>query len=109
AESTLLSLQNNIGGDFVKARQIQVMAKRENQTIALEKFKELTQARNLVPWPIDVAMRTLDVAGWKEPAEKILRAAMNEPDWNTYLAWLFASIWNPNLANDLPDRIGAID
>src|SRR5258706_239803 len=34
---------------------------------------------------------------------------MKEPNWDTHLAWLFASMWNPNKANDLPDRIAAID
>lgn len=109
AEATLLSLQQNIVGDFVKARQIQFQAKRENQAITLEKFKELCVARFPNAIPLDLAMRALDIAGWKAQGEQILRDAMKEPNWNTHLALLFAERWNPNLANDLPDRIAALD
>jgi tetratricopeptide (TPR) repeat protein len=109
AESTLLSLQQSIGGDFVKARQVQFNAKRESQTIALEKFRELCYAKNPSTWPLDVAVRALDIAGWKEPAEQILRDAMKMPNWDTHLAFLYATWWNPSKSNDLPDRIAVIE
>lgn len=109
AESTLLSLQQNLVGEFVKARQIQFQAKKENQTIALEKFKELCASRSLNTQPLDMAMRALDVAGWKEQGEQLIKEAMREPSWNLHLAVLYASRWNPNLANDLPDRIAVLD
>src|SRR5260370_816436 len=109
AEATLLSLQQNIGGDFVKARHVQFNAKRESQAITLEKFKELCYAKNPSTWPLDAAVRALDIAGWKEPAEQILQDAMKPPNWDEHLAFLYAGWWNPNKANDLPDRIAVIE
>jgi tetratricopeptide (TPR) repeat protein len=116
AEATLLSLAQNIGGDFVKARQVQYYAKRENQTLALKKFKELASPSPLAlrhlprtTWPLDIALRALDIAGWREPAEQILLGAMKAPCWDTYLALLYARMWNPNKPNDLPDRIDVIE
>src|SRR5262249_51125656 len=76
---------------------------------ALDVFRDECLSTFPDPPQLDMAMRALDLAGWKEPAEKILREAMEKPNWNTHLALLFASWWNPNLANDLPDRIAALD
>src|SRR5204863_5106289 len=48
-------------------------------------------------------------AEWKAQAEEIVRDAMQQPQWPTDLAIAYASAWNPTKANDLPDRIAAID
>jgi cellulose synthase operon protein C len=109
AETTLLSMKQSIAGDFVDARQVQLHAKRENKSTSLEIFKELCTGTYSTPQAMDMAMRALDVASWKSEAEAIIRDAMQKPNWHTHLALMFASYWNPNLANDLPDRIAAID
>ncbi len=109
AETTLLSIQQNIVGDFVKARQVQFHARRENQTIALEIFKNLCTSTFPQPQPMDMAMRALDRAGWKRQAEQIVLDAMQKPNWHTHLAVMFAARWNPTLASDLPDRVAALD
>lgn len=109
AEATLLSLQQNIVGDYVKARLVQLQAKRENQAIALDIFKGLCTTPFPVPPAMDLAMRALDMTSWKEQAEQILKDAMKEKNWNLHVAQLFAERWNPNAANDLPERIAAID
>jgi tetratricopeptide (TPR) repeat protein len=41
AEATLLSMQQNQIGDFVKARQVQFQCKKENQSLAIDKFRDL--------------------------------------------------------------------
>ena len=109
AEATLLTIQQNMVGDFVKARQVQFQAKRENQSIALDLFRNLCTTGFPNPQPLDMAMRALDQAGWKKQAEDILRDEMQKPNWNTHLALMYAAQWNPTLANDLPDRIAALD
>ncbi len=109
AEITLASMQKSIGGDAVKARQVQMLLKRENADLAIEKFKELCATRSPVTMPLDLAMRAFDIANARERAENVLRAAMEQPNWNIHLALLFAERWNPNLPNDLPERIAVID
>lgn len=109
AEATLATIEQSMAGDFVKARQIQFNAKRGNKEVCLEKFGQLVTSRNTQTWPLDVSLRALDLAGWKEPAEQMLREEMKKPQWNVHLAYLYATSWNPNQANDLPDRIAVID
>lgn len=109
AEATLATIQTNITGDGVKARQIQMLLKRENKDAAIEKLKELCATRSPFTMPLDLALRAFDVASAREPAEKVLREAMEQPNWNTHLALLYAGRWNPNLPNDLPERIAVID
>lgn len=109
AEATLLTMQQSVVGDFVRARQVQFHGKRENQSIALALFKRLCTSAFTQPQALDMAMRALDMAGWKKEAEEVLRDAMQKPNWNTHLALMFAAHWNPTLANDLPDRIAVLD
>lgn len=109
AEATLLSMQENIAGTHVGARPIQFHARRGNQETALRLFKDLCNGTFPPPNSLETAMRALDLAGWKGQAEEIVGDAMQAPQWNIQLAILYASYWNPNQANDLPDRIAAID
>jgi tetratricopeptide (TPR) repeat protein len=116
AEATLLSLQQNIGGDHVRSRQVLYHTRshaeraiEEDKKIALETFRSMCAAKATQSAALDFAMRALDAAGWKEPAEAILLEAMRAEDWNTHLAVLYAERWNPNLTNDLPDRVAALD
>jgi tetratricopeptide (TPR) repeat protein len=109
AEATLLSMQENITGDQVKARQIYIHTKSDNQELALEIFRTICITPFLDTLAVDYGMRSFDIATWKEPAERILLDAMKEPRFPLHLALVYAERWNPNLANDLPDRIAAID
>ncbi len=109
AEATLLSLQQNIVGDYVKARQVQFQAKKENQAIALDVFKAMCASPYPIPPALDIAMRALDMGNCKEKGEEILKEAMKQPNWNLHVALLYAERWNPNAANDLPERIAVID
>jgi cellulose synthase operon protein C len=109
AEATLQSMQKCLFAGFVPGRQVQFHAKRGNQATALDVFK--VECTSIFPLTdqLDMAMRALDVAGWRSEAEAIVRDAMQQPNWHTHLALMYAANWNPNLANDLPDRIAAID
>ena len=109
AEATLATMQQNISGDAVKARQIQMLLKCENQTPALEKWEALCATHSPFTDSLDLAMRAFDLAEAREPAEKVLREAMERPNWNLHLAILYAGRWNPNLPNDLPERIAVVD
>ncbi|MBI1831544.1 MAG: tetratricopeptide repeat protein, partial [Planctomycetes bacterium] len=109
ADATMTVMQQSIAGDFVKARQIQLAGKKDGKELALEKFKHLVLSRNPSTWPLDVSARALDLAGWKPDAETIVLDAIEKPNWDTHLAFIYATWWNPNVANDLPDRIGVID
>jgi tetratricopeptide (TPR) repeat protein len=109
AEAALLSLQENLVGDYVRARQVQFACKRDNKELALETFRTMCFNKQTPPQALDMAMRAFDVATWKEPAERVLREAMQEKDWNPHLAMLFSERWNPNMANDLPERIAVLD
>jgi tetratricopeptide (TPR) repeat protein len=115
AEETLRGqMQGGIGRNFsfVKGNQVQFQAKRDNKDLALTVFKDLCEMPQSFQVPahvLDKAMRGLDQAGWKKEAEQIVLTAMQKPNWNTQLAMMFAGRWNPSLANDLPDRITALD
>jgi tetratricopeptide (TPR) repeat protein len=109
AETTLASIQQNIAGCIYGARPIQFHAKRGDKARALELFKELCFDPFPPPGSLDMAMRALDRADWKSEADEIVREALKIPEWQTELAILYAAWWNPNKANDLPDRIAAID
>lgn len=109
AEATMTVMAQSLAGDFVRARQIQLAGRKGHKDLALEKWQFLVVSRNPVTWPLDVSARALDLAGWKPEAERIVLDAMSRPNWDTHLAFIYATWWNPNVANDLPDRIAAID
>ena len=109
AEETLAVLQESLVGDDARARQVQLAARRGQQAPALANFRALCMNSATRPQAIEFCVRALDGAGWKKQAEAILCEAMKQPDWNLNLALLYAQLWNPNTANDLPDRLAALD
>ena len=115
AEGVLLILQQNSGpgrgSEYVKSRQVQYHAKKGNEQIALDIFKGLCEMTFRYPHPdiMYICLRALDRAGWKKQAEQIVSDAMKRPNANPELHPMFSTAWNPNVANDLPDRIAALD
>ncbi|MBI3822756.1 MAG: tetratricopeptide repeat protein, partial [Planctomycetes bacterium] len=109
AEATLRSMEEHLFEGLIEGRRIQFHAAKANQAEALRLYKDLCVSPFPVPPALDTATRAVDLAGWKAEADVIIKDAMKEPNANLHLALLYATGWNPNQANDLPDRIAAID
>ncbi len=109
AEAILLAMKQNLFYHHVEARAVQLALKKENKEAASAEFTRMCESPFTLPSSLDFAVRAFDQANWKDAADRAIHNAMQKPNWNLHLAMLYASGWNPNLANDLPDRIAALD
>ena len=77
AGATLAILQEHVADDFVIARQCQLAARQDDQSTALDAFRNLCESPIEATWPITSALSALRAAGWSDEADQILKESIH--------------------------------
>jgi tetratricopeptide (TPR) repeat protein len=108
AEQTLEAMKEPIGGDYLLAREVQLLAKRGKEFLAAEGLKQLCASTGNATWPLDTAVSAMVQAGWGATAEQFLKAAVAEETFNPHVACLWTERWRPQSASERDERLAAL-
>src|SRR5260370_2006628 len=89
AGATLAILQEHVADDFVMARQCHLAARQDEQSPALDAFRNLCESPIEATWPISSALAALRGAGWSEEADAILKESIQSRLFHPYAALLW--------------------
>lgn len=101
AAAVLAILQEHVADDFVAARQVQLAARQDDKTTALDAFRNLCESPIETTWPINTALNALRLAGWSDEADEILKESIQSRVFHPQAALLWLdSPSAENLSND---------
>ncbi len=109
AESALAHLRQNVGGDLVTAREVQLRARQGKQDESLALLKQLCHSHDPAAWSLDAAAGAITAAGWTVPLKQAFRTAISEGDWHPQVALLWAERFDFCQDRDLDDCLAALD
>jgi tetratricopeptide (TPR) repeat protein len=108
AEAVLSIMQEHIADEFVAARQVQLAARQDDKTTALDAFRNLCESPIEATWPITTALSALRKAGWSEDADEVLKESIQSRIFHPQAALLWLD--SPSAEElDFSDRLDILD
>jgi tetratricopeptide (TPR) repeat protein len=109
ARATIKVIQREVRDDFGKARVVQWFARRGQRAKARKAFCRLCVSHQTATWPLETAARAFDEQGWQSLVNAIFRRAVQRDHWNPNVALLWTERFNPEMDEDLEERLAALD
>jgi tetratricopeptide (TPR) repeat protein len=93
AAATLALLEARVGGAFVRARAVELAAKRGDRDAARAGLAELCLAADGAGWPLETATKAVVDAGWGDLAEQVFAEALQSPQVVPHVGALWVDCW----------------
>lgn len=108
AAAVLAILQEHVADDFVAARQVQLAAKQDDKTTALDAFRNLCESPIEATWPISTALAALRSGGWSDEADEVLKESIQSRIFHPQAALLWLE--SPSAENlSFEDRLDVLE
>jgi tetratricopeptide (TPR) repeat protein len=88
-----LTLMERYGGPYVRARAVQLAARRGDKEAARQGLAELCALEGAGGWPLDTATQALLAAGWTREAEQVFAEALDSPEVQPHVGTLWVDRW----------------
>jgi tetratricopeptide (TPR) repeat protein len=88
-----LTLMERYGGLYVRARAVQLAARRGDKEAARQGLAELCALEGAGGWPLDTATQALLAAGWTREAEQVFAEALDSPEVQPHVGTLWVDRW----------------